>query len=900
MNASSRAVWLFSIGVAATVTACALALPAPSARAALPVSNGKIAFESNRPAPGLPSGFTIYTVNPDGSGVSGPLVAESADNTPAFSLDGTKLAWATSLFQQSCGGFRAIAVMNADGSSPSLVANRCLDYGSVNNTEFDSPAWSPKGSLLAFMCTNPDTSGRNVCVANAADGSGFAQLTGYANFDIVVHPNWSPDGSQIAYAVSTDGGATFQVHVVDADGSNDHAITPTPQISWASDPAWSPDGTRIAFTGKDSDGRLRVFVMNPDGTNPVQLTPSGNNLDDKQPAWSPDGKQLAFASSRATWTFNIYTMNADGSNETQVTNDANTNDEPNWGASASGDVVITDCSDPSLGQLKSVRGNLIAYDLANCAGLDLRSLTNVTGSVDISGTIDAPFNLGSSGTTTIGGSVTINVTDPVLVSIDAVAAGDLTLAANGSDSVSGETATGTTDVTLSRGTGSMHVVIPSGAFDQPVEFTITPLDDLTSEQGLGANGSPATIDPVAGDLFTFAVPTLNQDAQLTFTVDLSQLDDATKSALVNGLLAGSATIAVQGDGPNAVYQAFARCAAGQTPQSDGCVDADLLDENGQVTQDPTQAVSARFDGVAGHFSNYAVALVTPEADATPPAVTVKLTSPNSGTPDGQNGWFVTGPVQGTVTADDTQSGGSNVTSIDCGALALSTSGLGTPTAAGNFSISSDGVTHITCTATDSAGNKSSAVNQDVQLDTVKPTLSPAIAPTQVLLHGTATATPNATDGTSGIASQTCDSVDTGSAGVHRLACGATDRAGNEATASIGYVIQYQILGWFSPAPRSKWKTGQTVPIKIALGDANGNRIPDVEAQGLLAPNCRVTFSATGAQSTSACMKYDTTGHQFVYTWKLGSKPGDDTVTITVSYPGTSATSVLSESIAIST
>jgi hypothetical protein len=48
------------------------------------------------------------------------------------------------------------------------------------------------------------------------------------------------------------------------------------------------------------------------------------------------------------------------------------------------------------------------------------------------------------------------------------------------------------------------------------------------------------------------------------------------------------------------------------------------------------------------------------------------------------------------------------------------------------------------------------------------------------------------------------------------------------------------------------------------------------------------------------MKYDATAHQFVYNWKLGSKAGNDTITITVNYPGTRATTVLSESIAITT
>jgi hypothetical protein len=357
-------------------------------------------------------------------------------------------------------------------------------------------------------------------------------------------------------------------------------------------------------------------------------------------------------------------------------------------------------------------------------------------------------------------------------------------------------------------------------------------------------------------------------------------------------------VAVKGDAQGSTYQALAHCASGQTPAANGCINAVLLDRNGQVTQDESAAVAVRFDGVAGHFSSYAVALVKSAADTTPPAATIKLTSPNNGTPDGQNEWFVTGPVKGTVTADDTSTGGSNISKLDCGSLTLNTSGLGTPTASGTFSIATDGITHLSCTATDSAGNTSSPVTKDIKLDTAKPTLAPSIAPTPIVLHGSATATANATDATSGVASQSCDPVDTSTAGVHTLTCRATDKAGNTASATVSYLVQYKILGFFTPAPNSKWKTGQTVPLKIALADINGTPIPDSEAQSLLSPSCRVAFSASGAQTASGCMKYDVAAHQYIYNWKLGGQTGNEKITVTVSYPGTSSTTVLSEPIVI--
>jgi hypothetical protein len=101
------------------------------------------------------------------------------------------------------------------------------------------------------------------------------------------------------------------------------------------------------------------------------------------------------------------------------------------------------------------------------------------------------------------------------------------------------------------------------------------------------------VDPLAGYTFAFAVPTLNADARLSFTIDLAALDAATRSALE----AGNATIATKGDNPGATYTALPRCAGSQTPEANGCV---------AVTLTPQ---FARFDGIAGHFSTWAVALV---------------------------------------------------------------------------------------------------------------------------------------------------------------------------------------------------------------------------------------------------------------------------------------------------
>lgn len=186
----------------------------------------------------------------------------------------------------------------------------------------------------------------------------------------------------------------------------------------------------------------------------------------------------------------------------------------------------------------------------------------------------------------------------------------------------------------------------------------------------------------------------------------------------------------------------------------------------------------------------------------------------------------------------------------------------------------------------------------LSIDSTAPMLAPTISPATVVLHASATAAPHATDVTSGVSSEACETPDTTSAGAHTVVCTATDRAGHTTTASVAYVVEYRILGFLSPAPTTKWKRGQTIPIKVALADVDGDRIPDAEAQGLLSPPCRVRFVAAGTQSASACMKYDSMNHQFSYVWKLGQPIGEVTIGVQVEYAGSSTKTILSEAIQV--
>ena len=162
-------------------------------------------------------------------------------------------------------------------------------------------SWSPDAtSLLAGLC-RPEN---GLCSKSTSIRTVLVPVAGSAPRELAPadHPAWgagfSPDGSRIAFAISTADG--FQLEVMDADGTNRRVVVPPVGTgTWTYDLTyrWSPDGRTIAFHHSVDDGSgatsagKGLWVKDVDSDAPARTVSSDIAVFDIR-AWSPDGQWI--------------------------------------------------------------------------------------------------------------------------------------------------------------------------------------------------------------------------------------------------------------------------------------------------------------------------------------------------------------------------------------------------------------------------------------------------------------------------------------------------------------------------------------------------------------------------------------------------------------------------------
>ena len=263
--------------------------------------------------------WNLFAVESDGSRIrrltgSGDQIVEKDSEinvSPVISPDGSQVAYTS--FEGPKFNIKTLKLKGWFKRKSTLAKDAGYDI---------NPVWSPDGSRIAFLSSRADNDDYYYyyhIYTMGADGSDVKSIAPsvrvYTRSEGA--PVWSPDGTRLAFLGSEpegEGANSLHLHIVGTDGSDLTRIGVT-----GSRPAWSPDGLRIAFIGYVGEDE-GLFTAPLDGSPPTKILDYLKELrgSPQNVSWSPDGKRLLLTSGR-NHSYVINVVNADGSDFKTVT-----------------------------------------------------------------------------------------------------------------------------------------------------------------------------------------------------------------------------------------------------------------------------------------------------------------------------------------------------------------------------------------------------------------------------------------------------------------------------------------------------------------------------------------------------------------------------------------------------
>ena len=240
----------------------ATALPTPTATE-IPPLPCTIAFQSDRDG-----NWEIYRMEPDGSNPVNLSNDPEEDIEPAFSPDGSRIAFVSNRVVDDEGG-QYIYVMNADGTD---IRKLPTEDGSRH------PAWSPTGEHIAY------DNGNDIFIIRSDGSEPSIQLTDSPEKDIM--PDFSPQDDFIAWLTGEENDF-WDILLMDLQSNEIQKIT---QDGGVSDFQWTIDA-EIFFHGNGELFGCFNCVMSADGSN-IRDAGGKGSIQEFLPFWTLGGDRV--------------------------------------------------------------------------------------------------------------------------------------------------------------------------------------------------------------------------------------------------------------------------------------------------------------------------------------------------------------------------------------------------------------------------------------------------------------------------------------------------------------------------------------------------------------------------------------------------------------------------------